>query len=280
MKACLFQFASMGAVLLTMSISIGAVEVMEWDRTPLMIDLPVGKERLIVLDRNVSVGLPATVARDEVLRVQSTGGVLYLKAHSSFDTQRVQLRDEATGDIILVDLTASENASDEQIKVVSPSRMIAAPEPAMTEPAPADKPPLPVLLTRYAAQSLYAPVRVIETVPGLNRVAMRLPASLPALLPALPIEARPIAAWSMEGWHVTAIRLRNLDTARSFELDPRYLQGALTAATFVHPTLGPRGQEDDTTTVIVVTRGALVEQLLHPRIQPSTRGLAIRDGGA
>ncbi len=254
----------------------GAVELMEWDRTPLLIDLPVGTERLVVLDRNVSVGLPATIARDEVLRVQSTGGVLYLKAREAFDTQRVQLRDEVSGEIILVDLTARPEASAEQIQVISKASTASGTGEGRDAPAVAGydrerQAPLPVVLTRYAAQSLYAPLRVIEPVPGLSRVAMRLPESVSVLLPALPVEAKPIAAWSLEGWHATAIQLRNRDPDRSFELDPRYLQGALTAATFMHPTLGARGQLDDTTTVIIVTRGPLVEHLQLPRIQPAAR---------
>ncbi|PRB81521.1 TIGR03749 family integrating conjugative element protein [Pseudomonas sp. MYb185] len=245
-----------------------AVELMEWDRTPLVIDLPVGQERLVVLNRNVSVGLPLTIAHDDILRVQSTGGVLYFKAHEAFDTERVQLKDESTGEIILVDLTAKADASAEQIQVIS-AEVAEADASERPDPAAEQRAPLPVVLTRYVAQSLYSPLRVIEPVPGINRVAMRLPGSVETLLPALPVEARPIAAWTLEGLHATAIELRNQDPDRSFELDPRYLHGALMAATFMHPTIGPRGHLDDTTTIIIVTRGPLAEHLQLPRFQPT-----------
>jgi len=246
-----------------------AVELMEWDRTPLVIDLPVGQERLVVLNRNVSVGLPVTIAHDDILRVQSTGGVLYFKAHEAFDTERVQLKDESTGEIILVDLTAKADASAEQIQVISAEKVAEADASERPEPAAEQRAPLSVVLTRYVAQSLYSPLRVIEPVPGINRVAMRLPGSVETLLPALPVEARPIAAWTLEGLHATAIELRNQDPDRSFELDPRYLHGALMAATFMHPTIGPRGHLDDTTTIIIVTRGPLAEHLQLPRFQPT-----------
>lgn len=246
-----------------------AVELMEWDRTPLVIDLPVGQERLVVLNRNVSVGLPVTIAHDDILRVQSTGGVLYFKAHEAFDTERVQLKDESTGEIILVDLTAKADASAEQIQVISAEKVAEADASERPEPAAEQRAPLPVVLTRYVAQSLYSPLRVIEPVSGINRVAMRLPGSVETLLPALPVEARPIAAWTLEGLHATAIELRNQDPDRSFELDPRYLHGALMAATFMHPTIGPRGHLDDTTTIIIVTRGPLAEHLQLPRFQPT-----------
>ncbi|WP_082765910.1 TIGR03749 family integrating conjugative element protein [Azotobacter vinelandii] len=280
---CACALGALGLLSLGLPSSAAATEILAWDRTPLAIDLPVGKERLVTLERNVSVGLPGAIAKPEVLRVQSTGGVLYLKANQAFDTQRVQLRDEATGELILVDLTAKAQASDEPIKVVVPQAddgSDAAEEEAVSE-AEAEKTPvypapLPVVLTRYAAQSLYAPLRAIEPVEGVQRVAMRLPATLD-LLPALPVLAEPIAAWSLGGFQATAVRLRNRDPQRSFELDPRYLQGSLAAATFMHTTLGPKGRLDDSTTVIVVTRGPLVERLLLPRPQPTVD--PVRDEG-
>ena len=268
MKAwCLLSKALCGVLLL--SPMANAIELMVWDRTPLAIDLPVGTERLVVLDRNVSVGLPLSIAQSDVLRVQSTGGVLYLRAQEAFDTQRVQLRDESTGEILLVDLTAKAGASAEQIQVINAEPRNADPDRGEDNKSIQEKrAPLPVLLTRFAAQSLYSPLRVIEPVTGINRGAMQLPQSLSTLLPALPVAATPIAAWSLDGLHVTAIELRNQDPHRAFALDPRYLQGALVAATFMHPSIGVHGQMDDTTTVIIVTRGSLAERLHLPRIQP------------
>lgn len=259
-----------------------AVELMEWNRAPLVIDLPLGQERLITLDRNVSVGLPGAIAKPDILRVQSAGGVLYLKADKAFDTQRVQLRDEATGELILVDLTAKSEASNEPIKVVVAGTSDVQANPDSTELTEATEPikpsyadPLPVVLTRYAAQSLYAPLRTLEPIEGINRVAMRLPTTLETLIPALPVRAEPVAAWSLDGLQATAIRIHNRDPQRSFELDPRYLQGHLLAATFVHTTLGPKGQLDDNTTVILVTQGSLAERLSLPRIQRRVDALAI-----
>ncbi|KYZ87776.1 hypothetical protein A3Q32_10445 [Alcanivorax sp. KX64203] len=57
-----------------------AVEIHHWERKPIPVDLPVGEERIVLIDRNVRIGLPAELADPEVLRVQSVGGALYLKA--------------------------------------------------------------------------------------------------------------------------------------------------------------------------------------------------------
>ncbi|MFN2332398.1 MAG: TIGR03749 family integrating conjugative element protein [Halomonas sp.] len=268
-----------------------ALEVMHWERRPLAIPLPVDEERIVTLDRNVRVGLPPVLANPEVLRVQSAGGVLYLKAFEPFETQRVRVQDVESGDVLLLDLSARDGASSEEILVVdsreaSPARAGAsrssssssssrsgAQVPESSRPAaqasrdgsqPANATPLPVLLTRHAAQSLYAPQRTIETLRGISRVPMRLPESLSTLLPSLPVTATPLGAWRLDGWTVTAVKLENNDRQRVFELDPRWLQGDFYSATFMHPYLAPRGSVEDTTTVFLVTRRGGLDKALIP----------------
>jgi len=265
-----------------------AVEIMHWERRPLEIPLPVDEERIVTLDRNVRVGLPPALANPEVLRVQSAGGVLYLKAFEAFETQRVRVQDVESGDVLLLDLSAREGASGEEILVVdsresSPARASAstgsptgsrgaqaseASRPAAQasggEAQQATATPVPVRLTRHAAQSLYAPQRTIEPLRGVSRVPMRLPESLSTLLPSLPVTATPLGAWRLDGWTVTAVKLENNDRRRAFELDPRWLQGDFYSATFMHPYLAPRGSVEDTTTVFLVTRRGGLDRALIP----------------
>lgn len=265
------------ASLLGVALQAHAVEILHWDRKPLDIDLPVGTERIIVLDRNVRIGLPQEIADPGILRVQSAGGAIYLKADRSFDTQRVRIQDIETNEVVLFDLTAKESgASDEKIKVVIPdvgtSTDNGAVESQGGEYSAQDSErasgqaavgtPVPVVLTRFAAQSLYAPTRTIDPVQGLNRVAMRLPKSMPSLMPSLPVNATPVAAWKLDSWTITAVKLSNRDPSRTFDLDPRWLQGELYSATFMHPTLGRRGSVEDTTTVFIVTNGRSLAQSL------------------
>ena len=74
--------------------------------------------------------------------------------------------------------------------------------------APADKSvprretPVPVVLTRHAAQNLYAPLRTVEPVAGIGRVNLRRDLALDTLLPTLPVHARghwPRGAWKTSG---------------------------------------------------------------------------------
>jgi hypothetical protein len=58
-----------------------AVEILRWERLPLAVPLVVGQERVVFIDRNVRIGVPAGVG--EHLRVQSAGGAIYLRARRS-----------------------------------------------------------------------------------------------------------------------------------------------------------------------------------------------------
>ena len=113
---------------------------------------------------------------------------------------------------------------------------------------------IPVLLTRYAAQSLYAPARTVEAVPGIHPVNPHLPRRVSTLYPSEPLTVTPLAGWGVANRSVVALRLTNTGN-RKVVLDPRALQGQFVSATFQHRWVGPAGTPEDTTTVYVVTAG-------------------------
>ena len=258
-----------------------AVEILRWERLPLPVPLLVGEERVVFIDRNVRVGVPASVGAH--LRVQSAGGAIYLRASEPIPPTRLQLQDVESGAMILIDI-AAEPAKDGQVPL-EPVRIVEADAPAkrygggalrgLDEPADASadktshlrETPVPVVLTRHAAQNLYAPLRTVEPVAGIRRVNLRRDLVLDALLPALPVQARALAAWRLEDQWVTAIRLTNA-SARWLDLDPRALQGNFVAATFQHPNLGPTGTPSDTTVLYLVTRGHGLAESLLPALSP------------
>ncbi|MFF0996914.1 TIGR03749 family integrating conjugative element protein, partial [Proteus mirabilis] len=114
--------------------------------------------------------------------------------------------------------------------------------------------PLPGLLTRYAAQSLYAPLRTVEPVPGVQPLSLTLPKTLTALYPSEPLIARPLAGWQAAEYRVVAVKLTN-QSAQKVVLDPRQLQGQFVSATFQHQWLDAKGTPEDTTTVYLVMKG-------------------------
>lgn len=238
-----------------------AVEFLRWERLPLSVPLQVGQERVVFVDRRVRVGVSAAVG--ERLRVQSAGGALYLRASEALGPTRLQVQDVETGELLLLDVVASEAGAGEAH--LEPLRIVSeeAATTGETEPSPPWPTPVPVVLTRYAAQMLYAPLRTVEPLPGVARVGLREDLPLQTLLPALPVQARALAAWRLDDHWVSAVRLSN-QSPRWLELDPRALQGAFVAATFQHATLGPAGEATDTTVVYLVTRGQGLAGALLP----------------
>lgn len=99
-----------------------ATEVMRWERLPLSVPLVVGQERVIFVDRDVRVGLPAGL--DGALRVQSAAGAVYLQAEEDIAASRLQLQDVATGELILLDVSATPAASKQA--TLEPIRIIRA----------------------------------------------------------------------------------------------------------------------------------------------------------
>jgi integrating conjugative element protein (TIGR03749 family) len=280
---------ALAGVLLYLSLaSAQAVEILRWERLPLAVPLVVGQERVVFIDRNVRIGLPPGVG--EHLRVQSAGGAIYLRASQPIAPTRLQLQDVESGALILLDIAAEPakagQAALEPVRIVegdatasrggaagtssgaSPNAEDEAPREESASPStPVRKreTPVPVVLTRYAAQNLYAPLRTVEPVTGIGRVNLRPDLALDTLLPTLPVRAQALAAWRLEDQWVTAVRLTNT-SVRWLDLDPRALQGDYVAATFQHLTLGPAGQATDTTVVYLVTRGRNLADSLLPRI--------------
>ncbi|ENS3353366.1 TIGR03749 family integrating conjugative element protein [Salmonella enterica] len=253
------------------SVPAQADEFMKWERIPLQIPLQVGLERVVFVDKNVRVGFPP--ALNGKLRVQSTGGAVYLKADNAFPQTRVQLQDVESGEVILRDVTAGEKGPSEPVRLVYSGEVNTvrqttdtrrhAENSGSTQPGSDDgtqakrkkvqySAPVPVLLTRYAAQSLYAPLRTVEAVPGIRPVNPHLPKRLTTLYPSEAITATPLAAWGVANRAVVAVRLQNT-ASRRIVLDPRALQGQFVAATFQHRWLGPVGTPEDTTTAYIVT---------------------------
>ncbi|ERT16574.1 MULTISPECIES: TIGR03749 family integrating conjugative element protein [Pseudomonas] len=272
---------------------VKAVELLQWDRIPMAIPLIVGQERIVFVDQNVRVGMPPQLVGH--LRVQSTGGAVYLLASQEIPPTRLQLQNVATGEIMLVDIAATPategQAKLEPAKIVAgaapstyygdttstraPTKRSATSEEEDVPPAPRHETPAPVALTRYAAQMLYAPLRTVEPVAGISQVRVDRALDLSTLLPVLPVEASVLGAWRLDNSYVTAVKLRNL-SAQQLTMNATELMGNFTTATFQHPYLGARGNATDTTTLYLVTQGKGLKDALLPssvsQIDPKAGG--------
>ncbi|MFG0530723.1 TIGR03749 family integrating conjugative element protein [Pseudomonas sp. yb_2] len=244
--------------------AVGAVEVKYWDRLPLAVPLTVGQERVLMLDEDVRVGLPSAIASK--LRIQSVAGTVYLRAAVAFPPTRLQLQSVKTGDIILIDIEALEGSEAlEPVKIVA---QIQVPDADTKKDAAPSATPVPVVLTRYAAQNLYAPLRTVAPLPGVRRVPLTDSIAFSTLLPTERVSIKALAAWRLGDYWVTAVKIVNRGPDK-IALDPRHLQATLYAATFQHPDLGLAGTPEDTTVAYLVTRGGdLKHALLLPPPTP------------
>ena len=115
-----------------------------------------------------------------------------------------------------------------------------------------------VQLTRFAAQQLYGPRRLLRSTLAISRVPVN-PNPVP-LLRGAKVQATPLLAWRGGDYFVTAVRLRNI-TRQALTLDPRELRGHWYAATFQHARLWPAGDEADTTSVYLISAQPFADAL-------------------
>ncbi|MHC6755427.1 TIGR03749 family integrating conjugative element protein [Yersinia ruckeri] len=279
------------------SLSVEAVELMKWERIPLQVPLTVGQERIVFVNKNVRVGFPPEL--NGKLRVQSTGGAVYLMANSTFATTRLQLQDVENGELILIDISALMGKQvREPVSLIYQGELSSATASNKTSLSTNDGPasknevstkdhspritiPLPIALTRYAAQSFYAPLRILEPLPGIHAISHGLPLSITSLLPSEPVTVQPLAAWGVQGYNLVALKLTNQHSG-IVVLDPRHLQGTFYSATFQHRWLGVAGTPEDTTMLYLVVQGRLDAAFLPEPIVPTTTGkvTTLLGGGA
>lgn len=256
--------------------AVNATELVQWQRLPLPVELHTGHERVIFVNKNVRVGYPAEL--DGRLRIQSSGGTVYLRAAEDFPDTRLRLFDMDSGELILLDVRATggdeleplELRYDDAVWRSDVARAEETKEQARTTMQEEYAGPLPVVLTRYAAQMLYAPLRTVEPVAGITPVPVRLPPVITTLLPGEPVTATPLAAWRLGDATVTAIKLQNQNGGRVV-LDPRALQGNFLTATFQHNWLGAHGTPEDTTVVYLVTDGSADRAVVPEPVPEKTK---------
>ena len=244
---------SLGVMLLLANTQVLAAteapERIEWKKAPIRLVLAVGQEQRIEFPAAVKVGVPATV--QPLLRTQSVNGAVYLLAHAPFGSSRLMVREFDTGRIYLFDITAAEEGgASHPIQIYVTGDNETAKDRSTESNAPVHEQPGYIQLTRFAAQQLYAPARLMKDYPGIVRVPVTRDAV--DLLHGGMVEATPLVAWRAGGLYVTAVKLTNR-SEQPQTLDSREIRGAWLTATFQHHRLFPKGDEADTTAVYLVS---------------------------
>jgi integrating conjugative element protein (TIGR03749 family) len=229
-----------------------------WNRTPLPLGLQVGTERMITFPAPVRLGIPPEVA--PLIRAQLVDKTAYVVASAPFTKARIVAENPVNGTVILLDVTAAKSVpATAPVEIFNDRKP--EPQDAVTARLPraatddsvdaAAQEVDEVMLSRYAAQQVYAPRRLIKALPGVRQLQVDLK-PVEGLYRGASIRAEPIGGWRSPDYYVTAVKLTNTG-AVAVELDPRHLRGQWRAATFQHTRVLPAGNEEDTTVVYLIS---------------------------
>jgi len=224
-----------------------------WDRSPIPVVLPVGRERRIDFPVAVKLVVPkGAVSASRPIQIREDGSV-YWTATRKFTTQRVQAI-TFTGYSYLLDVSAEKGGSSHPLVIID-ERVPAE------EDGEADRQGGRVYdydivdLTRYAAQHVYAPGRLLKAMPGMTRIPVSAGACSPRLYRFRELSFEPLASWQSPGIptrYVTAVRVTSGSSDETV-FDPRRLRGEWLAASAQHTVLEPAGADGDHTTWYLVS---------------------------
>lgn len=235
------------------------VERIVFDRQPVVVPLPVGRERLITLPAPAALHVPTDMAK--VARIEVIDRTIYATALVPFTPIRIVAELIDSGQQIPMDLVADAQTAgavaELEVFTIDPSGgsagvASAAAANATDQVQPETERPAAdmVELTRHAARQLYAPRRLAWTRPGVQQVAVdRLP--IDGLIRGALVETVPLGQWRSGQLYVTAIRVTNR-SSRPLEIPLEDIRGRWLAATAQHGRIGPAGSPTDTTAIYLV----------------------------
>lgn len=239
--------------------SVG-VERAVFERQPIRVPLPVGKERLITLPAPAALHVPTDM--QQVARIEVIDKTIYATALVPFTPIRIVAELIDTGQQVPLDLVAGDATagalSELEITTVTwtepkQAQAAAGEDDGITPDRSADRPRQSVDmvdLTRHAARQLYAPRRLAWAHPGVSQVRVSTN-PLPRLLRGVDVDAVPVGGWHSGQLSVTAVRVTN-KSSTPLEIPLESIRGRWIAATAQHGRIGAAGSDTDTTAIYLV----------------------------
>lgn len=228
------------------------VEHIVWDKTPIKLTLPVGKERRIDFPVPIKLEAPAVVVNaSKPIQIREDGSV-YWTATQVFKPERVKAI-TFTGYSYFLDVEARKDAPSHPLVVVDDRVPVDQDEKQTMIERHRSYDYDDVDLARFAAQNVYAPMRLIKPLPGVTRIPV-VERDYP-LYRGADLTLEPLAQWrspTIPTRYVTAVRVTS-NALHESVFDPRQLRGAWLSATAQHPVVHPAGSDGDTTTWYLVS---------------------------
>lgn len=189
-----------------------------WVGDPLSIALPLNQEKRIVFSTPLIVDVKGALTTDQ-LRLLNNDQSLYLTALKAFPRTRIYVTLKNTGEVVLIDLATSDQASHEtlhiqtqpphkNVKKAVTTTLHDIPSEAMMNPTFNETMNLADVM-RFAWQSVYAPPQLIQHTSAFTRAPMHTEHFVSGLFYGDRVFAYPEGSWVAGSQYVTAIVVRN-----------------------------------------------------------------------
>ena len=227
-----------------------------------------------------SIGIPTDIKNN--IKTQLIDSRIWIKATKAFKPTRVLVK-SLKGEISVFSLSATPNqqkAQEYPIKynIVSERRQAYKSSSSGSDSSSNNKKNTNtntntatktgenyIALTRFVAQSFYAPKRLIKKID-----VVRVPINTKQLITLFAcsknlacngnVSASPLASWKSSHYYISAVLLKNT-TRQQIVLDPRDLLGEWKSATFHFNRLGRAGSPTDTTVVYLISLSPFEQSL-------------------
>ncbi len=228
-----------------------STQTLIWHGTPLSVAIAPGHYRLLIFTDPVRVDVPVEVADQLSVEITRPGYVL-LKANTAFTEATLRITRTDGSAVMPLLLRARPGAPSHTLTVLDGFN-----RPINTHHTPQAQAPSYVSLLRHAAQTLYAPGRLVPDSTHITRTATRQNALATNLIRSERGEHYRytwLATWSGDQHWISAIRIQNASPLR-IRLDPRnVVLSHLDAVSFQHTWLAAAGDLRDETVMYLITR--------------------------
>ena len=233
-----------------------------WSGLPLPLHLKPDTHRLVIFPYPVEVQVPQALAPQLAVEITRPGYILFRPAiafaQAPIRVIRMDMDEPSEASAMILLVTASPAGEITTLQILD--SLDAANQDRLGAAEQRPKMPAFVALLRHAAQSLYAPQRLIPR-PGPIQAVPAPNSAPPNLLRSQHGESfrlHPVAAWRGLGYYIIAIELINL-SAIAVELDPRQVRGDWQAISFQHPAVRASGSPRDRSVLYLISRNRFGE---------------------
>lgn len=243
-----------------------STEHIVWDKAPIELHLSLGNERQVVFPDNIEIGITGS-AIDRFKTLTSVDNRMFIEPNSKFDRQRILVRESSTGInyVIYLSVRNDDTQLDPVVTIHKENKIKVTPANQTDSHKNSNNDGLLKsypYLTRYVAQQLYAPERLIRNNPSIQRISVpnksfsSLFRCTSGSLSCTSIVATPLVSYKTGQLYASALKIKNVSDY-ALDIDPRLIKsdmspGTLLTATTMHGRLLPSRYGDKSETVIII----------------------------